>query len=761
MAKIRPVNYKDLKDTYGEVKTPLSMSSSLDDSSVDSVSIFGEESGAEKELENLDIYLRRGYIKLAIPVLNFFLAGGHARVLSLILRNDVEAIALGQKYYDLESNCECSVERLQSNKLYGENILMGGNYIRWLIDQLDVEAEICRELEPYCVKSLKKVLKSLKREEKKAAIESVRVDKAPGGIEVLDGFFLKVDAPVDETVFMEQFKALMRETLNNMNVRLTYLFSIRNGNKSVLRDQAMEQLIVLPKGFREMYKKRKHSFTKEYDSIVRVNMELQNLLIRRNTTISQVRDNYILLVQSVRHLMVEGRNSYDMQYKPLFDILKGKTGLIRDKMQGSRVDYTGRTVIVVDPNMPLDTIGIPEGIAESIMEYEEIKQYQTRGMNKAEVLASNKRSVRKHLAKKAAKKTYGIIGRQPTLYNLGIISFKLKVVEGDAIVLNPLITVAFNADFDGDQMHVSIPLSLKAKMEARDLLYVENNLFLPRNGECHIAPRMEIIHGLWKASCTKDGRGKKTYEIMHARNEDGEPMDAYEEVLEGVIANRINIYDTVTIDGVTETAGCKAIRACLPERWRRVRLGIVPVTEDAGIAEAPVTEKFFKELDKLIALDRRKNFVPAVNKLVRLGFAVTNIFPPSIPVLEFPDVEDLIEEFKQKVSEHEKYYNIGLETAAAYSTFYDSAYAELEKAVAGRLMGGIPSDSGYMEMIKSGARGKASNIMQIFGMKGRVMKNDVEAFNAIIEKPFVKQLTGLESFITAYGGRQGLIDKSI
>ncbi len=764
MAKIRPVSYKDLKDTYGEVKTPLSMSSSLDDSSVESVSIFGDENSVEKEFENLDVYLKRGYIKLAIPVLNFFLAGGHARVMSLILGKDVEAIALGQRYYDLEQDVECSVENIQSGKLYGEHILMGGSYIRWLVDNLDVEQQICIELEKICKKAIKPFLSGLKSEDKGNVLDSMEVDTyGAGGLEILDKYRLYVygfDIKECEEAFRARFRELLCQELNHRNVRLTYLFSIRE-DRSVLREQAMEQLIVLPKGFRAVYKKRKHSFTKAYDSIVRVNMELQNLLIRHDTTVSQVRDNYILLVQAVKHLMVQGRNSYDMQYKPLFDILKGKTGLIRDKMQGSRADYTGRSVIVVDPNMSLDTIGIPEGIAESIMEYEEIKQYQTKGMNKSEVLASNKRFTRKHLAKKAIEKTCSVVGRQPTLYNLGIRGFKNKVVEGDAIVLNPLITVAYNADFDGDQMWGSIPLGNKAKQEVKNLLYVENNLFLPRNGECHIAPRMEIIHGLWKASCTKEGKGKKTYDIVHVTGKDGELMDDYEEVLEGVIANKINVYDTVTIDGVTETAGCKAIRACLPEKWRKVRFGVIPITEDANTAEVPVTEKFFKELNKLIALDRKKNFVPAVNKLVRLGFAVSNIFPPSIPVLEYPDVEDLIADFKQKVSEHEKFYNIGLETATAYTTFYDSAYADLEKAVVKRLMGNIQPESGYMEMIKSGARGKSSNIMQIFGMKGRVMKNDVEAFNAIIEKPLVKQLTGLESFITAYGGRQGLIDKSI
>lgn len=758
MAKIRPIEAYDIRDTYGAVQTTLSMSNTIDSSTVESISIFGDRDADDSLYENLSVYHRTGYIKLALPVLNFFLAGEKAKVLHCLLPDyDVEAIARGQRYYDLYEGKEYAAENMQIDKIYGENILLGGNYIKWLIEKLDVQKEICKELKLYAYKALKPQLRKLDKEEKNALFASMQVHYGGNGTKLTSGYSFVIDYVFDENKFRAAFDALLVDELNNLTCRLTYLFSIRK-NKDTLTNMVMEYLIVLPIGYRDKFKNMRNPLTKAYNAVVAANIDLQNLLLRHSVKVSNIRESYQELVRQVTNLTIKSTYPNETQkYKTLFDLLKGKEGLIRDKMQGARIDYSGRSVIVVDPNMPLDTIGIPESIAESIMEHEELKMYHTQAMNKSELLSSEKRVLRKILAKKALEKIYIVLGRQPTLYNLGIRGFKVIIVKGDAIVISPLITLAFNADFDGDQMWCSVPLGSKAKMEVEKLFGVKSNLFLSRNGELHIAPRMEILHGLWKATnVEKTGIERELVEVQ-----DDSSAGLYDEVFKGVLCNTLNIYDYASIDGNVETIGRIAVRACFPQKWRRVRLGVVPITMDRSIAEKAVSEKFFKELGKIVAMENKDRFVTMTNKFVQLGLAVANIFPPSIPIVEFPEVEDLIEKFKQRVGEHEKYYNIGLETAEAYSVFYDSAYNELEKDITKRLERSIRKDNGYMEIVKSGARGKMSNIMQIFGMKGRVMKNELEPFNAIIEKPFAKQLSGLESFITAYGGRQGLIDKSI
>ena len=758
MAKIRPLNAADKQNMSGEVTQLFSTSKGIDLGSVESKQLFGDTEH-EGESENSAIYTQRGYIQLAIPVLNFFLAGVEARILKNILNNkNIEDIALGRIFYSIEEGKEYHIRDVGAQKDFiydSRKVLYGGTYIKYLIEQLDVEDELAKirygivNAALSKIKSVKSMCKELGTFDYVSVCGTITTNKSD--IHIIDGYYFEPKIVMDTEELKSEIMEFVKGELLVYNSRYTLLASLRE-SKSALLNEVMDYLVVLPIGYRRSIQSRHHDLSKVYDRIVRINRELRELLMQSNVSVAEIAPVYLELNIEIKKLMFE-KDRYNEQYKSLFDILKGKKGFIRDKMQGTRIDYSGRSVIIVDPDMPMDTIGIPRVIAEKLMELWIIRNFKTKSVNKSEIFDISNTGLRRSLAEKALETVYVSIGRQPTLFQLGMRGFKAKVVDGDAVVISPLITPAFNADFDGDQMHCEIPVSKAANREVKELMSVTNNLFLPRSGECHIAPRQELIHGLWKASSVAPSNKAN----IHVFKGEG----GYAEILDKVCKQEINVYDVVEIDGRKETAGKAAIRACLPAKWRNVRLGVIPVTSEPGIVEKPVSEKFFKELNKEIALNDKQFFVEMINKLVKLGFAITNIFPPSIPVLNFPSVDDLIQEFDDSISQREKYYNMGLETEEAFTTFYDTEYSKLESKVKSRLESALGSDNGYIEMSKSGARGNMSNIMQLFGMKGRVMKNSSEAFNAIIKHSLVEQLTGLEHMITAYGGRQGLIDKSI
>lgn len=551
----------------------------------------------------------------------------------------------------------------------------------------------------------------------------------------------------------EAIDAFREQMVDGYMNRLVLLLGVRN-QKDKLKNQVMKNMIVLPIGYRPTIDRKKDQLTKVYNRIVKCNSDLRNLLIYSNATIEDIRIIYKDLVSEVKTATIENITTYDKQYKPILEVLKGKTGLIRDRMHGVRVDYSGRSVIIVDPNMSIDTIGVPKTMAVKLMELEIIQNWKTKSENKSEAINTNNGLLREIKAEELLEGHYVVIGRQPTLYYLGIKAFKVKIVDGDAIVLNPLCTPSFNADFDGDQMHVEVPITKEAKREVARLMASTNNLFLSRNGDCHIGPRQEILYGLWKTICAEKEERSKTYNFLNNAT-------SYAEILDKVCIQEINIYDEITISEKTEVAGIIAIRAILGEKYKTWINNTREKVLESNKRYKGCLEGLFKNLLKEIAIRDVDEFIKIVNNLTRLGFAIANIFPPNISILNYPDTSNLIDEFDERIKEREEYYNMGFETEEAFTSFYDKEYADLEESIQKALKAGLGKTNGYLDMVISGARGSMSNIIQLFGMKGRVMKNESEAFNAILKHPLAAQLTGLEHFVTAYGSRQGLVDKTV
>ena len=749
MAKIRPFSEVDKKDLTGPVEEVVGSLSTMGGSSVTSGALCGFKN-TKAPYNTSDIYNMSPYIELDIPVLNPFLAGSKADVLKLILnKKNLVDIANGMVFYNKLTGEEKSFSAKDTNDDYNDNILIGGDYIKFLIDQLDVDEEIDMILYDIVKSALKKSGNQVKDSTPLSFYGKIKQNS--DGIVIVDRYCFEPNTDLDEDLLAKNIRAKVSEMMNNFNCRLTYLLALRE-SKQVISDMLMTIIPVMPIGYRRKFMNKEDKLTVAYDNLYRRSVKLRQLLSGCNLKLKNIMVAYIDVVKAVKNIMTDKENVYDKQYKPLTDQLKGKKGHIRHYMQGARVDYSGRSVIISDPNMSFDSVGVPINMLEKLLEVEILKAYKDATGNKSKCLTMSKRELRRSIVRKIAKNYYIMIGRQPTLYNLGLRCYKIVPTDGDAIVLNPLSCPAFNADFDGDQMHLEAIISLIAREEAEKLLGAVHNVFLPRNGECHIAPRQEIIHGLWKASSINPEDFPNSKHVT---------VESYADLFKKVIDKTINIYDTVTMSGYTESVGKAAIRACLVPRLRGVRLGVIPITMDKNVKEKPVSEKFFKEFNKYIAINFKEDFVDIINKTVKLGFAITNIFVPNISVINKPDVSQLKLDFEKRVKEREELYNMGLETDEAFSTFFSSELRKLETDMKAKINNDLGPSNGYVEMKNSGARGKDSNLLQIFGMKGRVKKNETEAFNTIMKHSHVDQLDALEHGITAYGGREGLIDKSI
>lgn len=815
--------------------------------SVESTALFGGGTASKnKSLIDNSIYTNMAYINLAIPVMNYFLGGLELSVFSKLITAwygedapKVSAIASGQVMFSKKENAPIYSHVAKNSGLeYSDDILIGAEYIEYLIKNIDVNILLEREVFDIACNAVKKL------KNRSIKIGKATITRGEGKYWILDDYYFNPECELPEAEFGLKVTDQLQEVLFKYENLIIYLLSIRDSKEGInlLLDQIMYKMFVLPIGYRPRFKKRKDPMTKAYDNIVRLSNELANKKKQYGISVEDVRLSYVDLVNAVKKVMVKNTDPYDKSFRTLFDTITGKKGLIRDRMMGVRADFSGRSVIVVDPEMSVDTIGVPRAMAKKLMELRVLKSVETDKFNKDFILRDRRKF--EEMAAELLEGEYAIIGRQPTLYKYGVQAFKVKIVEGNAIVLNPLSCPAFNADFDGDQMHIRVPIGEKAQAEVKNLIANTKNLFYAKSGQCHIAPRQEIIYGLWLAS-TISGDDKK-YK--------SKTIEYTSDLFDKVYTNKINIYDKVIYRGAITTVGQAAIRDCFPDALKDTQFGAVPIVsklkyyedftaeyertlakkmrqleegkitqeeldgwkkqkQKEKVAVKGVTEDWFKDFLKHVVLEfGEEAFIETTNKLVKLGFAIAEFFPPAIPVLNFPDTKKYKLEFDKRIEKRELLYARGFETELAFNSFYDDEFKrlssiidnillgknddlkkdlekedkvkkeelekgkitqaeydawlasrnkEIEEETAIRAANKISDDSGFKQMMDSGARGSIKNLRQVFGMKGRIQKNSAEIFNTIIDTPVADQLTADEHYVASYGSRHDLIDKSI
>jgi DNA-directed RNA polymerase beta' subunit len=509
-----------------------------------------------------------------------------------------------------------------------------------------------------------------------------------------------------------------------------------------------------------------------YRRVINRNNRLKRLIELRAPEII-IRNEKRMLQESVdamfdnsrRGRPITGANKRPL--KSLSDMLKGKQGRFRQNLLGKRVDYSGRSVIVVGPELKLHECGLPKKMALELFKpfiYSKLELY---GM--ATTIKAAKRMLEKErpevwdVLEEVIREHPVLLNRAPTLHRLGIQAFEPVLIEGKAIQLHPLVCAAFNADFDGDQMAVHVPLSLEAQLEARVLMMSTNNILSPANGKPIIVPSQDIVLGLY-------------YMTMEADGEPGEGMVFADvgEIEHALAARSVSLhakvrcrYWTVDENGkrvsqlVTTTPGRMLLSELLP-RHPNVPFGLV---------NRLLTKKDISSvIDSVYRNCGQKETVIFADRIMGLGFSYASKAGISFGKddLVIPQAKAaLVGATEDRVKEYEQQYLDGLITQGEKYNKVVDAWAHCTDLVAEEMMKQISTtapgeqiNAVYM-MAHSGARGSAAQIKQLAGMRGLMAKPSGEIIQTPIISNFKEGLTVLEYFNSTHGARKGLADTAL
>src|SRR5215468_8927284 len=458
--------------------------------------------------------------------------------------------------------------------------------------------------------------------------------------------------------------------------------------------------------------------------------------------------------------------------KSLSDVLKGKQGRFRQNLLGKRVDYSGRSVIVVGPELKLHECGLPKDMAAELFKPFIIRKLIERGIVKtvksARKLVDRKEAVVWDILENILKGHPVLLNRAPTLHRLSIQAFQPKLVEGKAIQLHPLVTTAFNADFDGDQMAVHVPLSNAAILEAQLLMLSSHNILNPQSGQPITLPSQDMVLGLYYIS-----KGKKT---TGTEKVTGEGMIFYstEEVIIAYNEGVVDLHAYIKVK-----ANIRNADGLLEHKLIETTVGRVifnqHVPNEVGFVNALLTKKNLREIiGDIIKITNISKTVKFLDDIKQLGFrtAFQGGLSFNINDLIIPEIkEELLENAKSEVDEVWENYNMGLITNnERYNQIVD-IWSRVDTRITETLIRELSNDkqgfnSVYM-MLDSGARGSKQQIKQLCGIRGLMAKprKSGSTGSEIIENPILSNFKGglnvLDYFISTHGARKGLADTAL
>ena len=515
-----------------------------------------------------------------------------------------------------------------------------------------------------------------------------------------------------------------------------------------------------------------------YRRVINRNNRLKRLLDLKAPDII-VRNEKRMLQESVDALFDNGRRGRVITgtgkrpLKSLAEMLKGKQGRFRQNLLGKRVDYSGRSVIVVGPELKLHQCGLPKKMALELF-----KPFLYARLDKLGLATTIKQA--KRLVEKEVPEVWDalefitrehpvLLNRAPTLHRLGVQAFEVKLIEGYAIELHPLVCAAFNADFDGDQMAVHIPLSLEAQLEARVLMMSTNNILSPSNGKPIIVPSQDIVLGIYYLSQSDDKNEDKPKGIFSNIEEIGQAIENKSISLHSKI---VSVFETVDEKSnkinqkYTSTAGRFLLASVLPKH-HKIKFTLI----DRLLAKKNVSEV----IDTIFRFCGQKETVIFCDKIKTLGFK--HAFRAGISFgkddLIIPETKvNLIKQKKKQIEDYEKQYSDGLITRGEKYNKVVDIWSKCTDTVANEMMkeissaqkifpdGRIETNSVFM-MADSGARGSQAQMKQLAGMRGLIAKPSGEIIETPIMANFKEGLTVLEYFNSTHGARKGLADTAL
>ncbi len=503
-----------------------------------------------------------------------------------------------------------------------------------------------------------------------------------------------------------------------------------------------------------------------YRRVINRNNRLRKLM-ELNAPEIIIRNEKRMLQEAVDALLDNGRHgkavmgANNRPLKSLSDMLKGKQGRFRQNLLGKRVDYSGRSVIVVGPELKLHECGLPKQMALELFEPFIIKKLREKGF--VHTIKGARRMVERgkievwDILDEVIKDHPVLLNRAPTLHRLGIQAFQPILIEGKAIKIHPLVCTAFNADFDGDQMAVHIPLSLESQIEAKVQLLSINNIFSPAHGRPIVTPTQDIILGLSYISKQKPEVKKELSLFVNAE----EVVVAYEDKVIGLhesiklkVDSVFDVEEKKTTPGVqvvVTTPGRVLFNQVLPKE-----IGFVNVELKKGNVSEIVVE-CYKRFG-------HQRLIQLLDDVKRLGFEFATIGGISIGIndLTVPKIkQDVLKEAKLEVSRVEEQYRRGIITDRERYNKVIDIWTHTTDRISDLLFKEMEPFNPIFMMADSGARGSRLQVRQLAGMRGLMAKPSGEIIESPITANFREGLTVLEYFISTHGARKGLADTAL
>jgi DNA-directed RNA polymerase subunit beta' len=515
-----------------------------------------------------------------------------------------------------------------------------------------------------------------------------------------------------------------------------------------------------------------------YRRVINRNNRLKRLIELKAPDII-VRNEKRMLQESVDALFDNGRRgrvitgANKRPLKSLSDMLKGKQGRFRQNLLGKRVDYSGRSVIVVGPEMKLHQCGLPKKMALELFKPFIYSRLEAKGLSttvkQAKKLVEKEKPEVWDILDEVIREHPILLNRAPTLHRLGIQAFEPVLIEGKAIQLHPLVCTAFNADFDGDQMAVHVPLSLEAQLEARVLMMSTNNVLHPANGQPIIVPSQDIVLGLYYLSIMAQGEPGE-----------GKVFGTMSEIEHALSSGVVTLHAKIKAR-IKDTAADGMVRNRIVETTPgRMRIGeLLPLAQNItyDLCNKLMTKReISKMIDAVYRHCGQKEAVIFCDRIMALGFH--NAYKAGISFGKDDMVipkskEKLVAETREMAKEYEQQYIDGLITQGEKYNKVVDAWAKCTDKVAEQMMAEIssvkmdettnrqkPMNSIYM-MSHSGARGSPAQMKQLAGMRGLMAKPSGEIIETPIISNFKEGLSVLEYFNSTHGARKGLADTAL
>jgi DNA-directed RNA polymerase subunit beta' len=623
--------------------------------------------------------------------------------------------------------------------------------------------------------------------------------KALMGAEAIKALLANLDLDVISIELRQGIeKTNSKQKVKDLTKRLKTINELKNSNNKP-EWMVLDVIPVIPPDLRPLVLLERDNFATSdlndlYRRIINRNNRLKKL-IDLNAPEVIIRNEKRMLQQAVDSLLDNGRcrrpvlGSNNRPLKSLTDMIKGKQGRFRENLLGKRVDYSARSVIVVGPHLKLYQCGLPKKIALELYQPFIIRKLKQHGL--ADTIKSAKRMIERRdervwdILEEVIHQHPVLLNRAPTLHRMGVQAFEPVLVEGNAIMLHPLSCRGFNADFDGDQMAVHLPLSIEAQAETHILMMTTSNIFSPANGSPMVGPSQDMVMGnyyLTYADPQEWSESEKSGKVMAFRDTH-EAMMAYEIGKIGLHTRiKVRIPRRKFAAEVSESKQDKAARAHSPAAseyevidttvGRCIFNDILPEVlpfYNAMMAQKKLSQvisdcfEFAGSAETVDLLDRIKSLGFKYATLGGLSFGLTDLKIP-------PKKHQIIDDTEKKVTKINKNYNDGVLTDRERYNQVIDAWTNARVAVTNEMIRGLKEDTDengmpYLNpiylMTDSGARGSVDQIQQLAGMRALMAKPSGEIIETPIKSNFREGLTVLEYFSSTHGARKGLADTAL